>query len=297
VRFLGIDLAWGEGRPGRPANETGVVVLDSTGRVLEAGWTRGLQDTVEWVLTAAGDGPAVAFVDAPLIVDNSHGQRLCETRVGQCYGRWKVSANTTNTHSPRLAGVAFRKRLEAAGWRYSEGLAEPADDARTVCECYPYTTLVGTPELGYDMERPRYKRKPKSMPVARWRPARAAACDELVRRLGRLTDADPPLYLGSHATTRRLLDEPSPIGDVSYKHREDLIDAVLCAWTAMLWYRYGPLRCQVLGSPSGSGRSPAIIAPARPEQRLKGPARWTVPGAGGSGPTCRPSLRPDGSRE
>jgi predicted RNase H-like nuclease len=47
------------------------------------------------------------FVDAPLVVANETGQRLCETQVGQRYGRWKVSANTTNIHSPRLAGVQF----------------------------------------------------------------------------------------------------------------------------------------------------------------------------------------------
>lgn len=136
-------------------------------------------------------------------------------------------------------------------------------------ECYPYTTLVGVERLGFDEERPRYKRKPRAMATAEFRPLRARACDEILRRLGALPAADPPLDLASHPVTRRLLDEPSPLGDVEYKHREDLLDAAICAWTAALWHRSGFGACQVLGPrPSDDDRRPAtIVAPARPVQR------------------------------
>jgi predicted RNase H-like nuclease len=160
-RFLGVDLAWSEGRDGRSSNESGVAVLDLAGRVLDAGWTRGIAETVEWIKPQAGAESALLFVDAPLVVSNATGQRPCERQVGQRYGRWKVSANSTNLHSPRLAGIALRKRLE------------------------------------------------------------------------------------------------------------DLIDALLCAWTAALWARHGPTRCQVLGQQGVGPGSPyaTIVAPARPEQR------------------------------
>jgi predicted RNase H-like nuclease len=203
------------------------------------------------------------------VVTNAAGQRPCETQVGQRYGRWKVSASTTNTGSPRLAGVALRQQLEACGWTYSDGAAGPPADGRAVSECYPYTTLVGAHELGYDRERPRYKRKPPQTPAAQWRTERAATCDDLIARLGRLAAADPPLLFQSHAVSRELTDEPSPVTDTAYKHREDLIDALLCAWTAALWARHGLARCQVLGLATlpGSGDAATIIAPARPERR------------------------------
>ena len=267
-RFIGLDLAWRESRPGRVANETGVAVVDSAGRVVDAGWTRGLEETVNRVVTAAGPS-ALLFVDAPLVVDNPGGQRPCETQVGQRYGRWKVSANTTNLRSARQAGVMLRRLLEERGWRYSDGHSGPPVDGRWCCECYPYTTLVGAAELGYDLERPRYKRKPRSMPVAQWRPIRQAACDDLIQRLTRLTQADPPLRLDSNPVTRQLVVEPSPLNHTAYKHREDLIDALLCAWTAALWSRQGD-RCQVLGPPADETNPPVatIIAPAKPEQRM-----------------------------
>jgi predicted RNase H-like nuclease len=257
--------------PGRPANESGVVALDERGRVLDAGWTRGVDETVDWVTwTAEGSPDVLLFVDASLLVENPGGQRLCETQVGQRYGRWKVSANTTNVHSPRLAGVTLRRRLEDLGWTYDDGWDGPERTGRRLAECYPYTTIVGVERLGYDL-RPRYKRQPRRQRIAEFRPVRAAACDDLIRRIDGLRDADPPLDLRSHQSTALLVDEPSPHDDRPYKHREDLLDAAICAWTASLWHRHGTDACQVLGPQRTAGAPAAtIIAPCRPEQRRPG---------------------------
>ncbi len=197
-RFIGVDLAWAERRNGGQPNETGVAVLDPAGHVLDVGWTRTLHDTIDWIEAAAGHHPALLFVDAPLLVDNRAGQRACETQVGQRYGRWKVSANSTNLASPRLAGVTLRTSLQASGWRYDDGRTGPPTTGQVMSECYPYTTLVGAAELGYDHERPGYKRKPAALTMTAWRPIRAVACDELIDRMTALHRADPPLLLLSH---------------------------------------------------------------------------------------------------
>jgi predicted RNase H-like nuclease len=212
------------------------------------------------------------LVDAPLVVSNVARQRLCEKRVGQRYGRWKVSANSTNLKSPRLAGVALLRLLAPMGWCYHDGSGgTPPTSGRHVAEAYPYTTLVGAWELGYDVERPAYKRRPKSIPLSDFRVLRAATCDDLIRRLTTLRDADPPIDLLAHPVTRTLTDEGSPINDRAYKHREDLIDAVICAWTGLLWLNYGLDRCQVLGVGDRDRPVATIIAPARPTQRKTDP--------------------------
>ncbi|MFG3148596.1 DUF429 domain-containing protein [Streptomyces sp. NPDC048243] len=278
-RFIGIDLAWAHDEARARPNETGVAVIDGEGEILDCGWTRGIDGTAEWIASVAGGGASsLAFVDAPLVVDNPSGQRPCEREVGRRYGRWKVSANSTNQASPRLAGVLLLDRLRAAGWRYDDGRGGPPDDGGALSECYPYTTLVGAPELGYPLSRPTYKRRPASVPTARWRAVRAEVCDELIARLAGLATVDPPLRLDSHPVARRLLDEPTPEAAGAYKHREDLIDALLCAWTASLWARHGLTRCLVLGPGESAGPEPAggvatIIAPARPEQRRDGAGR------------------------
>ncbi len=267
MRVIGIDLAWSEGSDRKEANETGIVAVDPSGRVVDAGWACGLRETTDWIENVATPD-TILMVDAPLVVSNATGQRLCETQVGQRYGRWKVSANSTNLSSPRLAGVALIRALELAGWTYHDGRGgPPSSSGRYLAEVYPYTTLVGSPHFGYDVERPIYKRRPKSIPAATFRTLRAANCDELVRRLVMLSSADPPLDLMSHPVTRALADEGSPVSDRPYKHREDLIDAVVAAWTGLLWMAYGFEQCQVLGANDVGAPVATIIAPARPEQR------------------------------
>ena len=160
MRYLGIDLAWGEGSLAKPANRSGVVALEPNGRIVAAGWTIGLDQTVEWIEAHAATD-TLLFVDAPLLVENASGQRVAERQVGQRYGRWWVSANSTNVNSPRQAGVHLRQRLEGRGWRYDDGVLGPPHDGQVLSECYPYTAIVGASELGYDDKRPAYKRAKK----------------------------------------------------------------------------------------------------------------------------------------
>jgi len=249
------------------------VVLDADGSVLDAGWARGLDDVHAWITRWTVPGSVVA-VDAPLLLPNPTGMRPGEREVGRGYGRWHVSANASNAGMLWQAGRRLRERLERDGLAYDDGLAPHAPGTTTVFECYPYTTLVGVEELGYDERRPRYKRPDPSLPLADRRAARAAACDDLLLRLGRLATAVPPLDLTTHPETRALLDEPSPLVDRAYKHREDLLDAAVAAWTAALRLRT-PHRLQVLGATSdpvqeAHGRRATILAPARPAQRTSG---------------------------
>ncbi|HWA53792.1 MAG TPA: DUF429 domain-containing protein [Solirubrobacterales bacterium] len=265
MRLLGVDLAWKDGSEGKRANETGVVALEPSGEVVAAGWTVGIEETFEWMSKWATE-ETIAFVDAPLVVSNPPGtQRPCERDVGRRYMHpWKVAANSSNVATKGLGGVLLREMLEAAGWRYEDGLTKPGEQRRSVSECYPYTTIVGVAELGYDV-RPLYKRKPRNIAAADWRPVRAVACDELISRIAGLAYFDPPIDLRSHEVTRSLL-EPSPLADRPYKSREDLLDAAISAWTAAYWWRHGSSRCVVLGAEEPcdtDGRRATIIAPWR----------------------------------
>lgn len=286
TQYIGIDLAWGEGTAKRAANESGLAVIDETGAVLHAGWARGINAVADWIAETAEPG-AILAIDAPLVIHNESGMRLCERQTGMGYGRWKVSANASNTVMGWQGGVALRDRLERLGFTYSDGTTTPDPLERTFFECYPYTTIVGMAELGYDDERPRYKRLDKSMPVAQSRQARAVACNELIRRLDRMGSVDPPLDISSHTVSRILLDSPSPIDDVPYKHREDMLDALICAWTAAIWHQHGDARVQILGcddTPDAQGRRATIVAPARDAQRVAGRAMKASRSRGATSP-------------
>jgi predicted RNase H-like nuclease len=284
MRAIGIDLAWGD------VNETGAIAVDPDGSVIGADWTRGVDETFAWIQTHAAPN-TMLLVDAPLVVANPSGQRACEREVGQRYGRSWVSANSTNVSSPRRAGERLRAALEATGWTYSDGTCGPPTNGRVVSECYPYATIVGAHELGYE-KRPAYKRRPRGVISADWPTKRAAACDDLIRRLAGLRAATPSLDLASHGITSQLISEGSPLGNAAYKHREDLIDASVAAWTAALWTQSGFKRCQLLGFDDEcldpDGRRATIIAPARRTQRRYLPVEM---------PSCfaLEFQRPDGS--
>ncbi|TPW70752.1 DUF429 domain-containing protein [Schumannella sp. 10F1B-5-1] len=269
-RFFGVDLAWRDSTPDRPANETGLAVIDETGAVLQAGWERGVDAVARWLIASVGPGDVIA-IDAPLVVTNALGMRQAERQVASGYGRWQVAANAMNLASPLQGGVALRRLLEAAGVVYVDGSAPPPPDRAVMFECYPYTTIVGMEELGYDEQRPRYKRLDRSLSATEARVVRASAADQLLERMDGLASADPPLRMRTHPVATALLDEPSPLVDAPYKHREDALDALLCAWTAAIWHRHGTARVQVLGAdaePDEQGRRPTIVAPARPMQRV-----------------------------
>lgn len=280
-RYFGVDLAWGLGLAhpvtGRTkkVNETGLCLLDATGRILDAGWERGPDAVFTWIDrhlsdgSNNGDGDIIA-IGAPLIVPNPTGMRECEREVGRGYGRWKVGANASNQALASRAGAVLLDLLETRGVTYTDGTTTPAPGQSVAFECYPYTTIVGVDELGYDVERPRYKRLIPHLPRGEANRARADNCDELIRRMIGLATATPPLDLRSHEITAHLVDEPSPLGSTAYKHREDLLDAALCAWTAALWHVHGASRTQCLGTadPANAqadarGRIAAIVAPAR----------------------------------
>ena len=258
MRFFGVDLAWREGTAKKAANETGVAALDESGKLVHAGWTVGFDETAIWIEKLASDD-TLLFIDAPLVVNNASGQRVCERQVGQCYGRWQVSANSTNTGTKDLGGVRLRASLEEAGWRYDDGLLGPPIAGRSISECYPYTTLVGAEEFAF-RPRPPYKRKPKGLTMAQFWPKRLEAWDSIVARLAALADADPPLDIRSHPATRALEQTPAAGKGLAYKRAEDLLDAVVCAWTAALWWRHGPANCVPLGAPSAPGGDESLVA-------------------------------------
>lgn len=269
MRYLGIDLAWGEGSDAKPANRSGVAAMEADGTIVDAGWTIGVDETLTWI-ERVSTADTLLFVDAPLVVTNPDGMREAERETGRRYGRWWVSANATNLRSPRLAGVRLREHLEVLGWLYDDGRDGPPVNGRALSECYPYTAIVGIPELGYEDKRPGYKRAPKGVRAAEAWPLRTAACDGLIARLDAMAESEPPLRLRSHPETRELCLTGSPARIGEYKKREDLLDAVICAWTASYWHRHGLSRCQVLGLPDEPPAGIAIgtiIAPARSQQR------------------------------
>ena len=68
-----------------------MAAFDRDGQNLDVSWTRGA-GKIDWADTAAGEGDAAMFADAPFVVGNETAHACARRRSGR-YSRCKVTAN------------------------------------------------------------------------------------------------------------------------------------------------------------------------------------------------------------
>ena len=230
VRLLGIDLAWGS------RARTGLAALDLRGRLLDLRDVQSDEGIVDWMSTWA-PGPCVVGIDAPVVVRNPTGARDCERLVTRYFCRHHAGAHPTNTGNPAFAGGSTRA-LRLAD-RLGLDIDPRSGAARRVLEVFPHpatVALLGLPSVL------RYKNKP-GRDIALLNRETVLLLDLLEG----LADGDPPLLV---------TDQPgwtavrSAVGSATRKadlrRVEDRIDAVICAYVALLALR-APHRLHVFG--------------------------------------------------
>ena len=218
-RLIGIDLAWSQ------RNGTGCAELVREGGELTL--TRidichSIDEIVEWI--NPGDGHWVVAVDAPLVVTNQEGRRCADAQASKLYHPYQAGAYPTNL---KLLGKDHRggqllKKLEECGGDVVESAAH-LNGSRLVFETYPHIVMV---EL-FNLEQTiKYK---KGRVACRRRGQRKLA--KKIRKHLCGTSANPRLRPNDPLDS--LLHEPNPILKGRHlKHREDRLDALICAYTA-----------------------------------------------------------------
>lgn len=219
MRLIGIDLAWGE------HNGTGCAELDWAGDeliLLRTDICRSLEEIVDWIEPDRGGW--VVAVDAPLIVRNQSGRRQADAQVSARYHRFQAGAYPTNLTilgSDHRGGQLWRA-LERRGAELLE-LPTGSRAERFVFETFPHAAMV---EL-FGLAR-----------TIKYKKGRAAAkrigqqqLAEALRRHLHETPAGPRLRLSKRLAA--LLREPDPpLRGAALKSREDILDAIVCAYTA-----------------------------------------------------------------
>lgn len=243
MRFVGIDLAWGERRP------SGLAVLDPGGVVVDEGWATS-DDELSGFLERHDGGGAVVALDAPLVVANPAGTRRgCEGELQRRYGR--VGAGPYPTNLGLLGGRVRAMELVRRSRR--PYLTVPRDPGRRTgwwaVEVFPAPALA---ELGGLERAVRYKKGPPE--------ARRAGLAVVAQILGRLAGADPPLRLDPEGVLARELGRLGGLRGAGLKAVEDLADAHVCAYVGLWWWAHGPAATLVAGD-EGTG---AILVPRPP---------------------------------
>ncbi len=292
MRYLGLDLAWGE------RGRTGVAALDEAGRLIASASVR-TDDEIAAFAAGHAPGPCTAAIDAPLIVPNAAGRRPCEAMTARLYGRYHAGPYPANRSSrlfdpePRAARLARRM-----GWDPDPRVL-PGKDTRTCIEVYPHPAMVVLFGLGR---------------VIPYKQRGGRSLDDLRRAYGTLLpliEAACGERLGLEAAPRWQAIRASVAGasrKADLRAVEDEIDAIFCGYLAWLWASGGTGSCRVLGDlasgyiviprpaalPGQAVPGPAVPGQALPGQAAPGQALpgQAAPGPAVPGPAGRPPTVP-----
>lgn len=160
------------------------------------------------------------MIDAPLVVNNETGMRECDrqmhrefgSREAGCFPANRAILARYNGGTPRGEQVV----KACLGSSPSELPAAFANPGLWLFECYPHAAQV----MLFGLDRTlKYKRKHQGLAIAR---------AEFARYLGFMRALQSPQLALDDATAGRL-DVSTAIGR-DYKRREDMLDAICCAY-------------------------------------------------------------------
>lgn len=246
--YLGLDLAWyGSGKTSAVAVLTGDACRVELVRVFED--LEGDDEILSAVEANASSDAALA-IDAPLVINNATGQRLCETEIGRRFGHADASAYTSNlVRFPDARSVGLAKRLMDAGWHHD---INPASDQRRhgrwFFEVYPHPAHV----VLFDLPR---ILKYKKGPVDLRRAGLTALREAITHHLG----AAAPALVQSPVLQELLSRQLDALRGAALKAYEDSLDALLCAFIAAHYWAWGAERNDMIGTMDGG----YIVTPNR----------------------------------
>jgi predicted RNase H-like nuclease len=244
LRFLGIDLAWGD------RNRTGLAAVDGTGRLV-ASTSVIDDDEIAGFVSTHGVGTLVAAIDAPLVVPNATGRRPCEAEVTRLFGRYSAGTYPSNRGMPHFSPQPRGARLaDRFGWSMDPDTL-PVPRGPVCLEVYPHAAMVSLFDLTRVLP---YKAKP-----GRELPSLKAA---FVALLDHMEDDLVALRLDESSRwgdVRRCVEGASRKSEL--KSVEDEVDAIICAHLAWLWV--ADRECLVVHGDASGGY---IVTPHPPDR-------------------------------
>lgn len=234
IRFIGIDLAWGE------RNLSGFAVLEWDAalrgvRLIESALLHTNEDIRRAVVCAGGDDDCLLAIDAPIIAPNKGGtMRACDRQVTRDFGRFH--AGTYPANRERCARpIRLRKYLERAGYSPDPHLPVTGSCRRQL-EIFPHPAHV----VLFHRERIiKYKKGLAS--------EKRAGLTEMVENIRRYLGHEQPPLLESPALAALLDTDVTALRGRTMKGFEDRVDALLCGFMAAYYWQWRDARCRVYG--------------------------------------------------
>ncbi|WP_375481664.1 DUF429 domain-containing protein [uncultured Mycobacterium sp.] len=215
--FVGVDLAWGQ------INQSGIAVVDTDGRLMHVGAAHDDASILNSLSPYVRDECLVAL-DAPLIVKNPTGYRPCETALNREFAKFEAGARPAYTGRPEFADVPRGARLAGA---LALDMNPHSQARRRAIEVYPHPAAV----VLFGLDRTlKYKRGLLG--------TRRRELLRLMTLVERLDEATPALRVNHNVAWVELRNAvTAATRPVQLDGAEDPVDAVLCAYIALYWYR------------------------------------------------------------
>ncbi|HEX4588133.1 MAG TPA: DUF429 domain-containing protein [Mycobacterium sp.] len=240
--FVGLDLAWGE------KNHTGIAAVGSDGRLLHVGAADD-DDSIEAAVAPFVDDECLVAIDAPLIVNNPTGYRLCETALNHDFARFEAGARPAFADKPEFKNPRGARLAAALGLDMDPN----SSAARRAIEVYPHPATV----VLFGLEKTlKYKRGPFE--------DRQRELLRLMTLIEGLDRASPRLRVNHNVAWVELRRRVEAATRPSQLDRdEDPVDAVICAYVALYWYHrpedvtvYGDFATGYIVTPTVAGQGP-----------------------------------------
>ncbi|MEM9220538.1 MAG: DUF429 domain-containing protein [Cyanobacteria bacterium P01_F01_bin.150] len=236
MKFFGIDLGWSTGASGLCClywnNE-----LEQIDRV-ELGHLLALDDIFQWISDRFTiNESAVVAVDAPTLIPNETGMRLCDRLAHKHFGKYHAGCYPANLGRPfAQRTLEVGTRLETLGFIHRPNLDpdEVKPSGRYQLEVFPHAAMLHLFQLDQ---------------ILKYKKGRLAERRvELVRLRELILDVFPGLTpCFSTATDFHAIAPDIPHKGKEMKAVEDQLDSLVCAYAAAHWWYWGANKNWVLG--------------------------------------------------
>lgn len=232
MKFVGVDLGWSSGASGLCC----LTWQDDRLEIAELTTVLEIDRLEAWVdRHLPKDTPGVIAIDAPTIITNQTGMRLCDRLTHKYFGRYHAGcypANLGLKFAPRTTG--FSQNLLNRGFAHAPTI-EPQQLDRYQIEVFPHPATINL----FGLER-----------ILKYKKGRIADRRlELLKLRGYISDVLPNL---EPALSLSSLDKISAIAakqtGKELKAIEDELDSLICAYIAAYWWYWGEAKNMVLGN-------------------------------------------------
>lgn len=229
MKFLGIDLGWSSGASGLCCLE----LVESQLHIIALETRTDLDDIWQWLERHIDpQEPGLVAVDAPTLIPNATGSRLCDRLAHKHFGRYHAGAYPANQNLPFAERtVGFGQALLQRGFRHAPTIT-PQEPGRHQIELFPHPAtihLFGLPQI---LKYKKGRLRDRKLALAQLHHHITAVLPTLTPNL------NLPLPL------------PTDYADLTGKQLkaiEDQLDSVLCAYVGAHWWWWGTAQNWVLG--------------------------------------------------